>query len=424
LSLFQADRLASSRFLAALAYRDYRVMWLATMSAGGAAWALIVARGTLVFTMSGSSSWVGLVTFAAMIPMFFVPPMAGLFADRWDRKKMLAWIFGFQVSTNALLAALVLSGEVELWHIALFSLLNGMIRAGQMPAAQALGPNLVPRDKLENAVALNAATQHTSRLLGPMLIAPLLATVGPGWAFVLCTVLYSIALVMVTRIRTASTGVVDARRGAVSNLMAGLNFIYGHTLLRQLVILVVLHCALTMAVESMIPMLSEERLGGAEASFAYFMLAVGTGAMVTVVGIAGVQSEKNRGRLLLWTGIVSGLGNLGLAASQNMTSFLIAAAVMGGSQGGFMTLTAVIIQSIVPDSIRGRVSSIYLMHIGGMMALFNLANGRLADAFGVATVLAVTASAFLGCLAVSLGLAPLRALFFTGSRTALGPQAA
>ena len=118
------------------------------------------------------------------------------------------------------------------------------------------------------------------------------------------------------------------------------------------------------------------------------------------------------------------LGNLGLAASQNMTSFLIAAAVMGGSQGGFMTLTAVIIQSIVPDSIRGRVSSIYLMHIGGMMALFNLANGRLADAFGVATVLAVTASAFLGCLAVSLGLAPLRALFFTGSRTALGPQAA
>jgi MFS family permease len=424
LSLIEAGRHTSSRFFAALAYRDYRTMWVATMSAGGAAWALIVARGTLVFTMSSSSSWVGLVTFAAMIPMFFVPPMAGLFADRWDRKKMLAWIFGFQVITNALLAALVLSGEVELWHIAVLSLVNGIIRAGQMPAAQALGPNLVPRDKLENAVALNAATQNTSRLLGPMLIAPLLATVGAGWAFVLCTVLYSIALVMITRIRTVSTGVVDTQRGAVENLMAGLNFMYGHTLLRQLVILMVLHCALVMAVESMIPVLSQERLGGAEASFAYFMMAEGGGAMITVVGIAGVQSEKNRGRLLLWMGLVSGLGNLGLAASRNMTIALIAAAVMGGAQGGFMTLTAVIIQSIVPDSIRGRVSSIYLLHIGGMMAIFNLVNGNLADVYGAPTVLAVTSTAFIGVLAMSLGLTPLRALYFTGSRTALGPQAA
>jgi hypothetical protein len=229
---------------------------------------------------------------------------------------------------------------------------------------------------------------------------------------------------MVTRIHTTSTGVVDTRRGAVANLMAGLNFIYGHTLLRQLVGLVVLHCALVMAVESMIPGLSGERLGGAEAGFAYFMMAVGAGAMVTVVGIAGVQSEKNRGRLLLWMGLISGLANLGLAASQNMTSFLIAAAVMGGSQGGFMTLTAVIIQSIVPDGIRGRVSSIYLLHIGGMMAMFNLVNGRLADVFGAPTVITATSFAFLGFLAISLGLAPLRSLFFTGNRTALGPQAA
>ncbi len=424
MNTIEAGRHVSSRFLSALAYRDYRTMWVATMSAGGAAWALIVARGTLVFAMSNSSTWVGLVTFAAMIPMLLVPPVAGLFADRWDRRKMLAWIFGFQVITNSLLAALVLSGRAELWHIAVLSLVDGIIRAGQIPAAQALVPNLVPRDKLENAVALNAATQHTSRLLGPMLIAPLLATVGTGWAFVLCTVLYAIALVMVTRIRTASTGVVDAQRGAVTNFLVGLSFIYHHTLLRQLVILVVLHCALTMAVESMIPVLSQERLGTGEAGFAYFMMAVGAGAMITVVGIAGVQSEKNRGRLLLWMGVISSLGNLGLAASQDMTTALIAAAVMGGAQGGFMTLTAVIIQAIVPDSIRGRVSSIYLLHIGGMMALFNLANGNLADVFGAPAVLAVTSTAFIGVLAISLGLAPLRTLYFTGSRTALGPQAA
>ena len=420
----EAGRNAPTRFFPALAYRDFRTMWLAGMSAGGASGALIVARGTLVFTMSGSSSWVGVVTFAAMIPLFFVPPLAGLFADRWERRKFLAWIFGFQIITNGLLAALVLAGDVALWHVAVLSLVNGMVRAAQMPVAQALVPNLVPRDKLENAVALNAATQHTSRLLGPLLIAPLLATVGTGWALVLCTVLYAIALALVTRIRTASTGVVDVDQGAVANLMVGLNFMYGHTLLRPLVILIVFHCSLTMAFESMIPALSLERLGDPDAGFAYFMMAAGAGALVTVIGIAGVQSEKNRGRLLLWMGVASGLSPLGLAASPDMTTALLAVAAMGGAQGGFMTLTAVIIQSLVPDGIRGRVSSIYLLHIGGMMAVFNLVNGNLADRFSPSAVLAVTSTAFIGVMAISLALAPLRNLYLNGSRAALGPQAA
>ena len=410
-NLVQASRSTGTRFLAALAYRDYRTMWMATMSAGAAAWALIVARGSLVYTLTGSSALVGLVTFAAMIPMILVPLFAGLLADRFDRRKILAWAFGVNLLQNLVLAILALSGAIEVWHLVVLSLINGVARSTQMPASQSLVPNLVPRDKLLNAVSLNAATEHASRLMGPLLIAPLLATGGAGWSFLLCAFLYAVGLALVVRIRTASTGVIERERGTLGNLLIGVEYIYHHRLLLSVVILVVLHCSLTMAFESMIPGLSRDKLDMGEAGFAYFMMAVGAGALVTVILLAGIQNQRARGRLYLWLGVISGIGPIALAASGILPMALLSAVLMGGSQAGFMTLTAVIVQSIVPDGIRGRVSSIYSMHIGGMMAMFNLVNGSLADVFNPSLVLTVTGAVFIGVMAISLLRVPLRALY-------------
>ena len=424
INLTQVSRSTATRFLAALAYRDYRNMWLATMSAGAAAWALIVARGWLVFSLSGSSTWVGVVTFAAMIPLFFVSPFAGFLADRVDRRKILGWVIGIQIAHNLTLSVLALTGMIEVWHLVVLSLLNGTVRAIQISAAQALVPNLVAKDKLLNAVALNAATQHASRLVGPLLIAPLMATAGTGWAFVLCTALYGVSLAMVLRIRTVSTGVMEAEKGAFRNFIAGFSYLYHHSLLLSVALLAVLHCALTMAFESLIPTLSRDRLGMGDAGFAYIIMAVGAGALITVVILAGIQNERTRGQLLLWLGVSSGIGIVALAASPNPPTALLSAAVMGGSQAGFMTMTAVILQSLVPDGIRGRVMSIYLLHIGGMMALFNLVNGALADVFNAPVVLTVTGSAFVIVMAVSLLRAPLRSLYIVGLRTEAQAQTA
>ena len=414
INLAQVSSSIGSRFLAALAYRDYRTMWLATMSAGGAAWALIVARGWLVFTLSESSALVGVVTFAAMIPLLFVPPFAGYLADRIDRRKILAWVFAVQIGHGLALAVLAFTGEIEVWHLVVLSFLNGTVRAAQMSASQALIPNLVPPDKMQNAVALNSATQHASRLTGPLLIAPLMATAGTSWAFVLCTALYCISFVTVLRVRTVSTGVMEPHQSAVRQFFAGMEYVYHNPLILSVVVLVVLHCSLTMAFESLIPVLTRERLGMGGEGFAYVMIATGTGALVMVVTLAGVQKERARGRLLLWLGVISGISPLAFAAATSVPMALLAAAVMGGSQAGFMLITAVIIQSLVPDGIRGRVMSIYLLHIGGMMALFNLSNGVMADLFNAPLVLTVTGSVFVVVMAVSLLRAPLRRLYAEG----------
>ena len=216
-------RAVATRFLPALGYRDYRILWFASLLGGAAASGLIVARGWMVFTLSDSSMLVGVTTFAAMIPLLVVPPFVGLMADKLDRRTLLAGTFALNLGHNLLLAILALTGTMQVWHLVALSLVNGIARAALMPTMQALVPNLVPRGLILNAVALNSATIHGSKLVGPGIVALLLTVAGPGSAFLACTAFYALGLVQVLRIRTASTGRLDPAKSALHNLLAGLD---------------------------------------------------------------------------------------------------------------------------------------------------------------------------------------------------------
>ena len=413
-----------SRYLPALSHRDYRTLWTANLAAGAASWALIVARGWLVFELSDSSLWVGVVTFAAMIPRVLVTPFTGYLADRFDRRTVLATMFGLNMVQNLILAVVVFTGNVEIWHLVILAFANGSVRAAQMPAGQALIPNLVPRHLLLNAIALNQATQNGSRLVGPAAIAPLLATTGAEGAFLLCTGFYAISLVQTLRIKTASTGEIDKTKGMVANVLEGLNYVYKTPALRAIVMLAFFHCGLTMSFESVLPVLARERLGAQGAGFSYMMMAVGGGALVAVVGVAGIRDEINRGRMFLYLGILSGLSPGILALSSSMTMALIGAAAMGATQAGFMTITHTMIQSITPDGIRGRVGAVYSVHIGGMMASANLVYGGMADFIDPPKLLFVGGIAFIVVMFLSWQQVTCRQIYTKGlSAVATAPSA-
>ena len=201
---------------------------------------------------------------------------------------------------------------------------------------------------------------------------------------------------MVLRIRTSSTGVIDPEKSAIGNLLEGAAYVYRDRLLRSLFTLVVLHCLLTMSFESMLPVLSQEKLGAGNdgVRFSLLMMGIGAGALVVVLALAGTRGDLARGRLLLVLGVASGLAPIGLAVSPNLSMALLFTVIMGGTQAGFMTITGTIVQSVVPDAIRGRVMSLYLWHIGGVMAVANLAYGSLADSVGAPVVLTVTGAIF------------------------------
>ena len=387
-------RVAGTRFLAALAYGDYQTLWTANFFAGAAAWALIVARGWIVYEISDSSLWVGVVTFAAMIPRVLVSPFTGYLSDRFDRRRVLTAMFAVNMAHNVVLGFLMLSGSAEIWHLVALSFVNGSARAAQMPAGQSLIPNLVPRELLLNAIALNQATMHGSRLLGPLAIAPLLSlasilafvgidsgnpNLGAASAVFLCSAFYAVSLIQTLRIRTAATGVIDKRRNFLHNFLAGGVYVYKTPALRAIVGMAFFHCGLTMSFESLLPVLSDERLNAQGAGFATLMMLVGLGALISAMTLAGISGEVTKGRLFLYVGILSGFAPCVLAIAPSVGIAWLGAGLMGLGQAAFMTLTHTMIQSVVPDGIRGRVSGIYSLHIGGIMATANFMNAGVAD---------------------------------------------
>jgi MFS family permease len=418
------------RYLSALAYRDYRILWIANLSSQAAAWALIVARGWLVYTMSDSSGWVGLVTFAAMIPRVVVTPISGYLSDRFDRRTVLASMFALNLVQNVVLATMTFAGTIQIWHLVVLSFINGAARAAQMPAGQALLPNLVPRRLLLNAVALNQATLQGARLVGPAAIAPFLAWTGPQGAFAFCVGFYALSFVLARCIRTPSKGQIDHGQGLFHNMVAGAVYIYQNLTLRAIVLLTLFHCGLTMSFESLLPVLSKQQFGSEGVGVSILMMGVGTGALFTSIFLAGVRREASRGWLFWYCGLLSGITPCLLALSTTMPMALsighdrglflggslamIGVFGMGASQSGYMTLTHTMIQTIAPDWVRGRIGGIYSIHIGGTMALVNLFNGALADSLGAPFLLIAGGVLFVVMMLISWQYLTLRHIYTRG----------
>ena len=414
-----------SRYLISLQYLEYRKLWSATICSQSAAWALIVARMALVLTITESAAWTGAVTFAAMIPGVFMSPVAGYLADRFDRRRVLLAAYSVNLTLNLFLAILVVTGTANEWHLLVLAVFNGAARSAQKPATTALLPNTLPKEHLFNAMSLYGATQHGSRFVGPFLILVVLWLTGrQELVFFLCAGLYGVGLGFILSIRTSSTGVTASGGGIgaiFGNLAEGLKYMYRNPLVLSLVLLVVAHCGMTMSFESLLPVLSRDKLGmetGASilGGASYLMVGYGAGALVTALALAGVRSESVRGRLFLWLAVFSAVTPVALAVSPNLPLAILSAAGMGVSQGGFMTISAAMLQAIAPDGVRGRVMGVYNLHILGFMASFNMVNGTLADVTPLTApvILGVGGLVYLVVVTLSLGRVPLRQLYARG----------
>ena len=424
-SLVQAGRELGSRYFISLQVLEYRKLWTATLCSQSASWALIVARAALVLELTGSAAWTGYVTFAAMIPSVLVSPLAGYLADRFDRRTVLVWAYSVNLIDSLALAILVAVRVIEPWQVLLLAIVTGSARSTQMPTAQSLLANMVPRERLLNAVSLYQVTFHGSRFLGPFLILVVLwATGHQNCVFFLCAGLYISGLFLVMSIRTVSRGVIQAGRFSEvfwRNLLAGLNYMYHHPLVLSMVLLVVAHCGMTMSFESLLPVLSLERLGlegslSVMGGASYLMVAYGVGAMITALALAGVQNERARGQLFFGFAVLSGITPVVLAVSPDMSTAVLSAAGMGFAQGGFMTLSHAMIQIIAPDEIRGRLMGVYSWHTQGFMAGFNLFNGAVAGftALTAPIILGGGGVAFLIVVGLSLARVPLRQVYAKG----------
>ncbi len=393
------------RYGAALKYSDYRRFWISATFAGAGVWGLIAARGVLAFDISDESSlWVGITTFAALIPFVVVPPFSGVLADKFDRRYLIAIAHAVNVLLALLLVQLYFTDTIALWHLPVVSLLSGIARGVQMPTQNALVPNLVSKDDLLNAIALNNISLQGARLIGGTAVGLLavFSDASIGIAFALAAGGYTVATIMVLTIRTASSGAIQQGDSIWTVFTAGVVYAWKTPTVGLMLIFVAFHCGLTMGFESILPLHGKVKWAAADTALPYFLAAFGAGAIIGVMTIAGIRSDRGKGIALLIASAGSAVGVLILGFAPSQSSGLFGAFIMGLTQAPFMSLAITYIQTVVPDAIRGRVSSLFAMSALSLMAILNAVFGFIADIVGSVPVLIVSGLAFFVVLFIAL----------------------
>ncbi len=412
-------REAIFRNLPATRHADFRALWGGTACSSVSLWTLLLGNAWIVFKLSDSSFWVGVSTFASMSP-FVLSPIGGVVADRFERKYLVRVTrVGAFVTTFALFL-LALTNVIEVWMVVVVALLQGVVRAVEIPSDQALLANVVPPEDLANAVSLSTMTQQGSRAAGPLFSAPLLATIGVEGAYAVAAIFALLAFTSIRRVKTSSRGGVGSLRDVVGGMREGLAYVRATRPVLALFLLVVGHCSLTMSFDSILPGFAEEH--GSGGAFTLMTFGVGMGALISTLWLS-LRPGGHRGKLLLFTALASGLSPVLMALSMTLPSAIFSSILMGSSQALFMAITAVLLQSVVPDAVRGRVMSLYLMAAGGIMAFANLGLGALADALNAPLLFLVPGLVFTAIVvATMLAGVNLKRIYRTGK--VLAPAAA
>jgi len=327
---------------------DYRRLFVSNGFSAASGWMLILARGWLVFELSDSTIAVGIVTFAGFIPLAVVGPLGGALADRYDRRRLAVFATLAATASQLVLAALALSGVIEVWHVVVLALLGGSAGSIGSPAQDAILPSLLRSpEHLLNGVALAGIARHGSRLLGPTLGAALLATSGAGYAFLLAAGFLSLSAWQLYRIsfRPSSDGATASDAVPLSlwrrlshDLADGAAYIQRDPRLMLIVVLVTLHCALTMAFDSMMPTLAT-MVGGASRVYGATIVGLGVGAVVGTIGLSMVGNTPVKGGALALAGVISGLGMVVMGVATSPAIVIVGAILAGGSQSAFVVLS-------------------------------------------------------------------------------------
>ena len=405
----------------ALLFPDFRRVFWNAFFASASFWTMLLARGWLVYELTGQAAWVGAVTFAGMIQMTILGPVGGALADRADRRMMAIGADAIGIFAAIALAAITLAGLVEAWHILLFAVIGGLGRAIGTPAEQAIIPNVVPREHLLNAVALSGITRHGSRIAGPLIGGAMLTTLGAGSVFVLSGAFLALALYQLLRLeyrsepRPAGAESAFAVGAVYRDMREGISYVERDSRVLVMLILVGFHCGATMAFDSMMPTLATI-VGGADVTFSAIIVGIGAGSIIGTLIVSMLQSDAALGRMFFIIGVGSGLSMLVIGFATTPYIAVTGGVLAGATQASYMALAATFVQRITPDAFRGRVMSLYIVLAAGHMAFVNFGFGWLSDGIGVRLLLIVPGIVWtVGFIAASMLLPEVRSLVRTGN---------
>ncbi len=384
-----------NRFAGALTHRDFRILWLAALGSTIGTWMQKFAQSWLVLDLTDSNFYLGLDDFLSQLPILLFMLIGGVIADRYDRRKLLTWSQYVQAATAFALAALVFWDAITIWHVLTLSFISGIGQAFGGPAYQSLIPSLVPRRDLPNAIALNSTQFNLSRILGPMGGTAILISLGMAACFFLNGLSFFLVVIALMLIKapvpTAHTG---PRPHIMTDLREGLSYVRQQRLMLTLMVLVVISMALAMPLLTFLPTFAKTVMADAggtpETRLSLLMAFQGAGA-ITGAMLIGVMSGrlKHIGRLLL--GVQFSMGLIIMAFGWSTTPLVSYILIFCGGIA-FMALFSMsfsIVQLAVPEALRGRVVSIYMVALRGGGPIGALIAGYFADIYSAPSVMIV-----------------------------------
>lgn len=358
-------RVGRIRTFSSLRNRDYRFLWVGNTFNNGANWLQQLTVGWLVWDLSHSPFLVGTVGGLRALPFLIVGPFAGVMADRLDRR-MLVIVSQTGLATSAFLfALLVSSGNVQVWHAFVYILVSGCAHSILQPTRSALVANTVPREDLANAFALQAMSVTSSRFVWPAIGGILVGAFGFKFNFFVESALYIALALLIIPVRTPYR---DQSRGhhasGLADMKEGIAYVWKDRLMLQLILLSFIPNLFVQPCIHLLPVFAGQVLNRGPEIFGTLLSANGVAGFTATVVIASVGFILGKGQASLWTLVLSSVGVILLGLSHWLFLSVIAVVIIGFAGSTFRTSNNTLVQTLVPDNLRGRVQSIYHLDHG------------------------------------------------------------
>lgn len=397
-SVIVVPAIEASRFrrtFGAFSDSNFRLLYIGNMLQFGSMQMQLVVRGWLVFHLTGSFAALGTMALANAIPGVIFAPIGGVLADRAPKKTVIQSAQMYNVVNAALLAILAAGWfglRLEFWHLFLSAFLQGGVNSLMMPSRQSMISDLVPRERLMNAIGVNSSGQTLMQLVGPGVAGLMIAAISPSAVFWAMAAMYFLAVTFTVRLPTkplyafvreagkASGSGGRRGSGAVRDLVEGMRYVMTDRTIRTLIGVNFLIVVVAMPYTMLLPGFVKEVLD--EGAFEQGMLqsVQGIGALFGSFVVASAVS-RGRGKMMMGWGLLLGVGIIAFAASTNYWLTLPIMVVIGAAQAGRMAIGQVLIQSYSDEEYRGRVQSVWFMQFS-MVQFGTFVVGILAEAFG------------------------------------------
>ena len=385
-------------------HRNFRLFFFGQLISLTGSWMQTTAQQWLAYRLTGSQLSLGVITFCSFVPVLVLSLFMGVVVDRVPRRRLLLLTQSWFMVLALILAALTYSGRVTYTHLVILSLLLGVANALDMPARQSFFSDLVERDELLNAIALNSSVFNGTRILGPALGGLAVAAWGEGSAFLINGLSFLAVLIGLLGMRLPRPAPNEPAARVWDGIQEGVRYLRTDRRLLGLVVMVALFSVLGYPYNVLLPALAREGYGLGVEGFGALTAAMGVGALAAGVSLALRGANPGIGRQLVFNRWLFSGGVAILALARTLPLALAALAVSGYAVITQLAITNTLIQQTAPDRLRGRIVSGYTWALGGFWPLGALLMGALGDRLGApaATGIAAGGSALLAVLGMAL----------------------